>query len=1407
MEINKKLYEHFKQLAAPEEPADTSPYAGIDVEAGKDIGEDDLPTTPSNNIIDRVATDIVDTVQEWGQGAVDNIKGMYEAGQEQAAIVPDNTGFDYGYTEPEYTPEQQAVIDKTNSAASKFAHETVKPALIAATTVTANPLLAGLTAPFIAEDFLETSKTSGTLQAAKEFVPGYTTYSMMTDNKMKEFVDAHPGRALLYAIADIAAPIQTARGVYKGLKGEAKNAPSTKILPKEAIPEFNMQGEIVVAKPKAAESPLKNNESLSVDVVENYHTKRGADIDNTLTALTKQKEDLIKKGKTKGLRRLEREIKEATAEKEMVSQMKKNADAKIASVYIKKEVAQSDTAKVVNDLTEVRDFAGVKGTGRDIPVAESTYDKPVTQTNLKQAINDLTPFRVGRGVSKTKGSLGYFETVTEGIRTNEHGEYGVTAHEIGHFLDKKLQLEGASQELIDNAKVVWGENTYKPNQLRSEGIAEFTREYILNPQEAQKNFPKYFKMFEDALEKHPDLATKLDTVAQMTRKWYSQDAEARVRGSMVFENDKKPTTLKESLKNLWDKTYTDMFDKYDPIKSIVKFAEKRSGIKVRPANDPYMSALMAENVIKARAEMFLKGDKYDLQALREIYGEKALPNDITLYDVLKTLDHDKLNTKYPDYLKRTGSKDWYEALGTYLTAKRALEVHTEQINANKKALQVVIKELQETLKKAIDEFDGETITKTAEKLENYERQLLNVEDTHKMAVTKADLEVTIKNAPAELEKASAAWKLYNENFLNMAEEFGLIKTGEAARLREESDNYSPMQRSFYEEGYKGHPTSNNTEDFLHLQSLYKALDEGGSTRPYTDPILTMADMTKRLFALGERNKVGLQIVELAKGEGMSELAMRVSGQEANTKKNIFYVYENGTKQPYQAICPELIEILKGDPAIAMSTIETGVSMAAAALRVTATENPAFWLFNVSRDTVLAAAQNPNKKQFIPFFSTLKGLYILRNDPKTVALYKASGAKYTTMASDTKTAVRKLAKQTGVKTWREATPMSFVEHVFDTYHNIGQNLEDATRISLFKQALVENEGIITAGYRAAETTTNFSRSGRVGKRLNRSIPFLNAVLQGTDKSIRLLFKEQPVKTAMQTAFYITTPSVALWYMNHNEDWYKNTPVDIKNRFWLFKKGDIIYRLPKPEAVGFVFGSLAERALDYAVDNNIDAKPSAMMALSNLTPNVLVQAYKPIMEIILNQNTFTGRPIESYKDFEVTPGERYDVYTSQMAKTIGAALNVSPKKLDHIGRGYFSGYFNMLSDTVDLITPPDNSKPAKTWKESAIIGRFIHNPEKYPSYVTAFYDGLKDLQQYKNSKFGDKKKIGKLKDMNKVDKEMAKLNKVYYEIREDPNLSAERKRVLLDKNREHFNEKARLAVVHILGKKYYEKKTNE
>ena len=201
------------------------------------------------------------------------------------------------------------------------------------------------------------------------------------------------------------------------------------------------------------------------------------------------------------------------------------------------------------------------------PIKAKTLEnaKPVTRKEIEKAVNDIVPVRIG-GVDG-KQYTGLFKVAPEVVRAKGFGDYATYAHEIGHYIDKTLKLVGFDDELIAGADKLWGHiveyNAMNASEKRAEGVAEFFREALYNPEEAQKNFPGYYDAVVKALSQNENkaLAGKIDKLAELLQRYENSTEQAKANAAISYKDDKSLRSIGERLKAFANRVYTAGRDK------------------------------------------------------------------------------------------------------------------------------------------------------------------------------------------------------------------------------------------------------------------------------------------------------------------------------------------------------------------------------------------------------------------------------------------------------------------------------------------------------------------------------------------------------------------------------------------------------------------------------------------------------------------------------------------------------------------------------------------------------------------------------------------------------------------------------------------------------------------------------
>ncbi len=998
---------------------------------------------------------------------------------------------------------------------------------------------------------------------------------------------------------------------------------------------------------------------------------------------------------------------------------------------------EKDFVNLKNRKTEQYSL-GNKSTGEEATFGRSGKTKtwgeikPVTRKEVEAAFNAIVPVRVGGVDEKYKG---LFKVGPEVVRSRAFADYATYSHEIGHFLDKKLEVKGSDAELIAGAENVWGNNSvfreYNNAEKRAEGIAEFTRQILADPEMAERNFPKYYENFIQALRNsnNKDLAKKFDRLADVMRRYSLQSDQARGRASISFADDLNLKSITQKAEDVLADAYKYAVDDKDPINKFVEAVIDKTGKELPYEDNPYLLARSAASSAKSRSTMLLddKGKPTDvIEALNKVYNNK-LKYAVTLQDILKEVDSVKFSK---DYLRSNGYKDNRQAFSTYLVAKRQLE------------LQSIHKEYNGSMEKNIAAS-------------------------------------IVENAPKEFISASEKVHQHFDNVLSILEDSGIISKEQHNTLAEKYKNYVPMYRDRSMEDVKI-PGYKPKSGLANVTNPIKELNEYGINRNVIDPLDSLIAYTQKSVDAAERNKVGLALSRLKDVEGIgSYLEERPDLEGKGSPENfVFTVWENGEKKSYQT-APELYDAMVNLSLPTFNTVEKVFMTPAEVMRAGATGTPAFGLFNLARDTLTSVLYSNNTTIPViePIGNTMYGLWeaLRSNYHKKSSLYREfeiAGVPMTTRISTERSSLKwqKLQEAPGVK---------LGTMLYKGFQKLNQSLEEAARLGEFAAGRRKGKSIQEAGLEAKEITTDFSRGGSLARKYNRYVPFFNAAIQGTDRLIREV-KAHPVRLGARVGTAIILPALFEWVAFHDEDWYQDVPQDIRDNYFIARIGDEIVKTPLPQEVAFLAGGF-KRSLSKLLDDNPDAMNKwAANTLDTMLPDYIPAFMKPFIEWQSSYNFFTEKNIIPVSLQNLPDKEQYDIYTSMTAIKLGQALNVSPKKIDNLIQNVgATGAVTLNAMIGDYALGRENELPAKYMNEQPIIGRFGYTPGKRSQNIEDFYQLYNDTSKEFNA-YG---KLGKnAKNWNGLKNAMKKvraLNKKRQTILNNPKLSAQEKRAQMDK----------------------------
>lgn len=913
---------------------------------------------------------------------------------------------------------------------------------------------------------------------------------------------------------------------------------------------------------------------------------------------------------------------------------------------------------------------------------------PVTRQGIVDYVNRLFNATIRTGRTE-KGARGQFDTLSHVIRTQNFAEPRVIAHELGHFLDERFHFSKApafSGELLHLVKDRF-ENGYDNLDVSgkmAEGFAEFFHDYVTDRAQARRNAPKFYDYFEKQLHQDPKLTGAVNKLTKVMYQWNHQGAVARVKGHISFASDStgfqglkrmlQDGTFGEAGKKAWSRLYTEGVDELHPLADVVAAVEKRIGKKLPFSSNPFLNAWAARGWAGKAITLLQHGDP-----------ERGIP---ALKNIFQSVGKKNL-------------KDF----SAFLVALREKDIYDFNSKLKKG-------EEGSALKATMDPIDaGMTIRELA------------------------------KKHPEFVEAAKELYR-FQQHLIDELVNAGMLSAKAAADMRKRWPHYVPFQRIV--DGIDA--PSVGGKKFVNVGNTIQRFK--GSSRDIVDPLESVISNTFRVVSAIERNKVGQSFVKLSRMKGMGDLCEEVSGTPKATDST-FYVWEGGKKKTY-ATSPELLKALKMTNQEGMNMVVKILRVPAGFLRSGATLSPEFILRNPVRDMISASLYS--KHGFIPVWDTMRGLALYLKKGNEYWDYMKSGAAQSAMVSLDRDylhgQMRNLLKKKSF--------LSLCANPIEALRAFSEATEMATRLAEFDLAKKGYTGVrnrlfgkersplsnVEAGIEARDVTLDFGRHGKSTQSLNQTIAFFNAAIQGTDKMVRE-FKAHPGQMTMKTFIGITVPSLVLWYLNKDDPRYQELPQWQKDIFWVIPGKDTLYKIPKPFELGILFGTVPERMLQYMYDkekgrNGPGFKGLGGSIMDNLLPSAIPTGLLPAIEWISNYSFFMGRNIVPLSQSKLPDRQQYGPYTSYLARKVGNAFNLSPRKIDNTIQDVGGNLAALGNSLIDQASGLSETRPAKRASEMPGVRGFTATPYASSDSVQRLRDDFSQQEKLYNEFKMTKKK---------------------------------------------------------------------
>jgi hypothetical protein len=780
-------------------------------------------------------------------------------------------------------------------------------------------------------------------------------------------------------------------------------------------------------------------------------------------------------------------------------------------------------------------------------------------------------------------------------------------------------------------------------------------------------------------------------------------------------------------KHSWSDYYKDFFDRLDPIQNAIK----ELGVdpkSLTTEGNPYQLARMASDSKAKVKHMFERG--------------------VIDYKTLETT-----GKSFNEIIKPFGED--LGGLKAYLISKRAVELEARGVKSG-----FDLAAAQEVVSK------GEaTYSKAASELVEFQNGVLKY----------------LKDSGALSEKTFQTLVETGKNYVSfkrVTEEGKVSKTGRGSPIKKIKGSELDIQDPFI--------------SMIENADVYVKLAEANRSKRAMVELAEAAGDTTLFEKVPPRMKeVTVSKSEVAKlfaSKGIDADPEAFSIFRADSKDlapNEFDVFRDGKREVYRTT-PEIAEafkVLEGNTT-AKSMVYRIARGITTAKRIGISLMPDFVLRNFIRDQITAGVFSKTNTKITDVFKTAIDTVVAMGDigKKSDTYYnwlKAGGANGAFIElRDIDSSVYKLNQETGFmdKTWNLIKkPVEYMELA-------GSLAEQATRLAEFKRVTkgaASGAKVFEGGFASREITVDFQRVGAKVSAMNAITAFMNVSMQGLDRSVRAL-KEDPTGIAKRAGLLITAPSIYLWWANKDDERYKEIPRWQKDMFWIIptdnwveeeipgeainlpehlkregKNGRMeinkgtIFRIPKPQELGILFGSLPERVLEKFFTENPGAMKDFDDTLMNLiTPSVIPDIAAPAVEQFFNKSFFTDSKLVPGHLEGVLPQYQYTDYTSEMGRRLGKMIAAVPLLRD-IGpdstpisspmvienyiqswSGTMGKYALQAADQVLIASgvAEDPNKPSPSLADIPFVKAFVvRNPTASTKSIGDFYNKFEESER--------------------------------------------------------------------------------
>lgn len=646
-------------------------------------------------------------------------------------------------------------------------------------------------------------------------------------------------------------------------------------------------------------------------------------------------------------------------------------------------------------------------------------------------------------------------------------------------------------------------------------------------------------------------------------------------------------------------------------------------------------------------------------------------------------------------VKKLGDQRAAKVIQAFFEAKRSRSIIDEYLDRTA------------AYEEAID--SGESVADASRNLKNIEIAMQKINMTDEAI----DDFIKLDQKYPELKEMMENWTSVNHNMIDMMEFSGLISKQRAKTLRGIKD-YVPWYR-IMDDQIDIHSPPGGTRGMTNV-AREKKFKSGEVDRDIDDIVDNMIHNVLTLTRNSMRNYAANRIV-MEYGTRNEKGKLKVFSEEGADNDGVrFNIVAAGKRIVVQIKDPLVAEAVIGMENIDIPMINA-LAYLANGLRRSITTFPAFQIAQLFMDAPTAALvtglKRPDKVWAGVFTSFLKNL---RKDDPIVADLRSYGIGG--YQSSARTPEKEIQMDIGL------IQGSWFSKAMKGLDRFGDASDYAQRRSVYMQTLKETGDELLAIFQANNVIDFQKRgSGQIAQTVTKTVAFMNAYAQSIDVlakglaggGLKGLSRQQAIARMAATGMLLTASTIVYCMLVGDDDEYNKLDDQTKMRN-IYIPG-LNMRLPMHTGASFFFKAIPEliynAIMKEGTKDEYDATrlkralgKSAMDSL--LGPNITPTGVKPVVEIILNKNFFTGGQVTPKGMEDLAAFRQYNQNTSELGKVISALTGtdktrlLNPMEADHLVRGLLgtAGAAAMWGTNMLI-----GNRPEPQAKDNPFYGQFI------------------------------------------------------------------------------------------------------